>query len=270
MDIKIKNLIFYTSFLKKHSKIFIVILILFLILVTTIVSSYFSILKEEETTNGIMLSSSDNVGLDSDSKIFISYKENRSEYISIYIKFKDTVQPKEFYFYIDGWKLKKTETIHMLGVEELYCTENGHSIRYCYKVKPISGIHSFSQSFTCNLFRDRGGDVEFKFYLHIYNIDGSIPMRIIGLNEFNLESFSPEPDEKTHSAVDYIYNPDEERFKDGILLRGSNNYLKRKNEFSYFLSGVIIAVSVAALVTILIELFKKYEEYKSQIKDRPN
>lgn len=271
MSVKIKNFIFVISFFKKNSKIFIVILSLFIILVTTIFYSYFFILREEKTTTSIIFSSSENIRLKPDSGIYVSYRENKSDNITIYLTFEDIEELEESYLYIDSWKLKKKETIHMQGIEELYCIKDKQYVRYCYKIDFQNyEIHSFSQSFTCSLFKDRGGDVKLRLSLYFCNIHGGIPVRIIGLDKFNLETLSPKPDEETHCAIDYIYNPDEEKFKDGIMLRGSNNYLKRKNEFSYFLSGVIIAISASALVTLLIELFKRYEEYRSQVKNYPN
>lgn len=225
-------------------------------LIGVIVNFHAIIIANEETTNFIKIE-----GYEGDFKfidnpyIAIKYIPNDEDLITFYFRIRRLNESKEgrFQIYSDG-KMKE-KVMGSWNVKQSHSFENN---RYYIMDFQENNEALFFQTFYCNLFADKTGNVKLKLIITDYSgnlIDG-VKINFVGLDEFDIENVSPEPNYIGPYRVSFIHKSKIEHYFAGYVIKGDNENIKQCIKRIEFYSGVMIAILVSSIVGLVIEVIK--------------
>lgn len=232
------------------------ILMLTICLIWIIVNFPAIIIANEETTDFIEIE-----GYEGDFKfidkphIDIKYVPNNEDLITFYFRIRRLNESKEgrFRIYIGG-KMKEK----VMGSWNVKHSHSYGNNRY-YIIDFQEGNEAlFFQTFYCNLFADKTGNVKLKLMISDYSgnlIDG-VKINFVGLDEFDIENVSPAPNYIGPYRVSFIHKSKSEPYFGGYVVKGDNENIKQYIKRIEFYSGVMIAILVSSIVGLVIEVIK--------------
>lgn len=231
------------------------------------ITYYYVLLFPAETTTTFIsfleLGESDFKIADS-SYMYITYHPEKDDEIAFYLRFQNLtgVNSGLFNLYYNGAMTKidtKGWESLSLGVKEIYCQVVDDYTRCQYMIDfQADDEPLFYETFACNLFEDRTGEVRLRFRLSdLGDILSSIRLHIFGLGDFDVMYAFPEPDVQYPIMMTYTYKIDDDQFLDGITIRGHNPDIERKLLQNHFISGVVIAVLASVLAALVVDVMKR-------------
>lgn len=255
--IQIRHFLNNHPFIKRHIIQLAIMLILLAGLIVTIILFHTVILGKDMTTTFISIDEREgNFRIAEDSYISLEYIPEKEDVITFFLIFENLNGSKNALFCIvyDG-KMEKMKS-RSVGVKDAWINEDKTDTTRYYVID-FHKDTTFIQTFSCNLFRDKTGEVRLKLRLSQYGgIFDRIVMNIKGLNNFNLEYLFPKPKEEYPHMVTYIYELKDKDFQNGIWLRGNSPYIERKLQETQFGFGVAIAILVSSIVALGVDVFK--------------
>lgn len=239
---------------RDYSKKLKIMLILFILLILCITFFYIIILGNEKAVTYIKFEGDiDKFSITDRSYIKIRYIPDGNDEIIYYLELQNLNESKEGQFKLvyEG-KIEKVNS-YSYGVEESHKYLNNHYYSVDFKNDNYATFH---QIFSCNLFKDKMGDV--RLNLDLGDID-NINVNFFGLDNFKLHYAFPKPKKQYPDSLVYTYNYDRHNHFNGFYIEGNNPLIERKAKQIEFFFGVVIAILVSSLVAIGVEVFK--EEY---------
>lgn len=233
-------------------------------LILTILHYHILLFGEPVRTTYIWFFNQNNYEITSDSFVQIWYTAGKEDKIDFFLQFRNLGQTKQGFLTIHyNGEMKKTDFGPgvLIGVTETSCEEFDDFTDRSYKLDFQSGQYALIyQQFLCNLFADRGGEARLDLslinplgYSYVCN---EIPVHIRRLDSLKIEYVFPEPKRQEPHGMTYIYRSDDERFRNGITIKGNNPYLERKLLGTQFRFGVAIAILASLLGALGIEVAK--------------
>ncbi len=235
-----------------HSTKLNIMVIIFILLILCVTFFYIIILGNEEAVTYISFEGdAEKFVMTDNSYVRIRYIPDGNDEITYHLELRNLNESKEGQFSLAyNGKIKKGKSFSF-GVEESHNYLNTHYYSVDFN---NSNFAYFDQTFYCNLFKDKMGDV--RLNLDLGNID-NINVNFLGLDNFKLHYTFPKPKEQYPHLLIYTYNYDRHDYFNGIYIEGNNPSIERKVKKIEFFFGVVIAILVSSLVAIGVEVFKE-------------